>query len=537
LLAVVAAAFVGLGLRQAWTDSPTFDETIYLSAGVTSLDLHDLRLNPEHPPLAKALAAVPVLFDHPVIPRGPGWQHNHESLYATDFVHAQLAAGKLRTEMFLVRLVPLLEAVAVAFALFALCSRLFSRACGLLAGVAWLANPFVLGIGHLDGVDLPLTLCAVLVAWALLNVLREPGRRQLVVAGLACAAAVLSKDDGLLVAASAGLVVTAAGWPSVGWRVLGRLALMGGVAWVAVWGCYLAIDPGSSLHLTVLPEPFLTGLRYLGHHDTIGSAAYLVGRSWVGGTWWYWPVSLVVKVPLLTVALLVVGPFGLRLATRTARREVLAVAVLPAVILTAFTVIGPRDIGFRYLLPVLALWLAVASAAALATARTVVRAALVVVVAAGAAAVALSASTSLSWVNPPFSPAYRSVSNSDVDWGQSFWLLQSWSKGKHPWVAYFGQGLEVSDLPGARPMLTQVPGASPSVVVSARELTGWVAVSATSLTSTNARGLAFLRAQCPVAELGGSILVYRFVRPPSGRPGPARPAALCPGPVSHRVDG
>jgi 4-amino-4-deoxy-L-arabinose transferase-like glycosyltransferase len=534
---VVAAAFLGLGLRQAWTDAPTFDETIYLSAGVTSLDLHDLRLNPEHPPLAKALAAVPVLFDHPVIPHGPNWVHNHESAYATDFVHAQLAVGKLRTEMFLARLVPLLEAVGVAFALYALGTRLFSRACGLLAGVAWLVNPFVLGLGHLDGVDLPLTLCTVLVAWAVLNVLREPGRRQLVVAGLACAAAVLAKDDGLLVAASAGVVVAAAGWPSVGWRALGRLALMAGVAWVAVWAGYLVLDPGASLHLTLLPEPFLAGLRYLGQHDTIGSAAFLVGHSWVGGQWWYWPVSLVVKVPLLTVGLLVVGPFGLRLAGRTARREVLAVAVVPAVVLTAFTVIGPRDIGFRYLLPVLALWLAVASSAALAATRTVVRAALVVVVAAGALAVALSASTSLSWANPPFAPAYRSISNSDVDWGQSFWLLQSWSKGKHPWVAYFGQGLQVSDLPGARSLLTEVPGTSPSVIVPARDLTGWVAVSATSLTSTNAKGLSYLRAQCPVAELGGSILIYRFLRPPSARPGPTTPAALCPGPASHRVTG
>ena len=55
----MAAGFLGLGLRQAWTDAPTYDEPIYLSAGVTSLLGHDLRLNPEHPPLAKALAALP----------------------------------------------------------------------------------------------------------------------------------------------------------------------------------------------------------------------------------------------------------------------------------------------------------------------------------------------------------------------------------------------------------------------------------------------------------------------------------------------
>ena len=48
------------------------------------------------------------------------------------------------------------------------------------------------------------------------------------------------------------------------------------------------------------------------------------------------------------------------------RRRTLAAVVLPAVAITAFTVPGPRDIGVRYLLPVLALWLVAASAAVLA---------------------------------------------------------------------------------------------------------------------------------------------------------------------------
>lgn len=537
ILAVLAVAFLGLGLRQAWTDAPTYDESIYLSAGVTSVTLHSLRLNPEHPPLAKALAALPVLLDHPVIPQGPVWTNGGESAYATQFMQANLHAGKLRTEIFLVRLVPLLEAAAVAFALFALCSRLFSRRSGLLAGVVWLVNPFVLGLGHIDGVDLPLTLCTVLVAWALLNVLRHPGRSQLMVAGAACAAATLSKDDGALVAVVAGLVVVIAGWPSVQWRVFGRLALMASVTWALVWCCYLVISPSSSLHLTALPEPFLAGLRYLGTHDTVGSPAFLLGHQWVGGKWWYWPVSMVVKIPLLTVLLLVVGPLGLRFATRAARREVVAVAVLPAVVLTVFTVVSPKDIGLRYLLPVLALWLAVASSAALAAGRTLVRAALAVVVVLGAISVVASVPNSLAWADPPFAPAYQSTSNADVDWGQGFWQLQAWSVGRHPWVAYFGSGLIVDNIPGARSMLTQVPGQAPAVIVRPGELTGWVAVSATTLTSNNANALAFLRAYCPIGVLGGSILLYRFDTPPSATPGPATPTGQCPGPFSHRVTG
>jgi hypothetical protein len=537
LLAAVAVAFLALGLRQAWSDAPTYDEPIYLSSGVTALTFHDLRLNPEQPPLAKAVAALPVLAARPVVPRGPAWDSADEHAYAVAFVQAQLQAGRLRLEVFLARLVPLLEAVGVAFVLYALCTRLFARRCGLLAGVVWLVDPFVLGLGHLDGVDLPLTLATVLVSWAVLEVLREPGRRQLAVAGLACAGAVLAKDDGVLVALSAGAVVVAAGWRTAGWRVLGRLGLMAVVAWAAVWLCYLALDPATVRHLAVLPEPFLIGVRYLGSHDTVGAPAYLLGSSWVGGRWWYWPVSLVVKVPILTVALLLVGPLGLRLVGRTARRETLAVAVVPGVVLAVFTAVSPKDVGLRYLLPVLALWVVVASPAALIAGRTAVRVALAAVVAVAAVTVAWSLPDSLAFVNPPFTPAYRSVSNSDVDWGQGFWLLRSWSAGRRPWVAYFGQGLGPADVAGARSMLTDVPGVAPTVVVPARALTGWVAVSATALTSNNAAQLSYLRAYCPVGVLGGSILLYRFATPPTPTAGPAVPTAVCPGAFSHRVTG
>jgi hypothetical protein len=42
--------------------SATFDETTHLPAGYTYLRWHDYRMNPEHPPLVKKLAALPLLW-------------------------------------------------------------------------------------------------------------------------------------------------------------------------------------------------------------------------------------------------------------------------------------------------------------------------------------------------------------------------------------------------------------------------------------------------------------------------------------------
>lgn len=41
-------------------------------------------------------------------------------------------------------------------------------------------------------------------------------------------------------------------------------------------------------------------------------------------------------------------------------------------------------------------------------------------------------------------------------------------------------------------------------------------------------GLSWLRAYCPIEQVGQSILVYRFRSPPDTRPGPAFPERPCP---------
>jgi len=115
------------------------------------------------------------------------------------------------------------------------------------------------------------------------------------------------------------------------------------------------------------------------------------------------------------------------------------------------------------------------------------------------------------------------ATDSNVDWGQGLYVLRTWSASRDPWVAYFGpRGITTADIPGARSLLGTTPA----------HLDGWVAVSVTALNSANRASLSWLRAWCPVGILDGTILIYRFSRPPVVIPAPrppSRPAALCPG--------
>ncbi len=240
-----------------------------------------------------------------------------------------------------------------------------------------------------------------------------------------------------------------------------------------------------------------------------------------------------IKWPLSALLLLAAGAIGcLRLPPGPRRRAGLAVG-LPAVLLTAFTLTMPKDVGVRYLLPVLALWAAAAASGIVTVLGTLSGAGrkrlagAVVAVLLGAAVLSTVGSfpRSIAWTAWPFRPGYAVATDSNVDWGQGLYALRSWSAGRDPWVAYFGpRGIITADIPGARPLL----GAAPA------GLHGWVAASVTALNSANRSSLGWLRAWCPVAVLDGTILVYHFSRSPAAATGarsPARPGFAVPRPV------
>jgi hypothetical protein len=64
---------------------------------------------------------------------------------------------------------------------------------------------------------------------------------------------------------------------------------------------------------------------------------------------------------------------------------------------------------------------------------------------------------------------------------------------------------------------------------------GWVAVNATALTVYLHDELSWLRAYCPVDDLGGTVLLYRFDKSPTPEPGPDAPEGPCDGDVSTRT--
>src|SRR5262245_65917521 len=65
VVAVILIAFCLPALLALPRLSATTDEPVHLAAGFSYWQTRDFRMNPEHPPLAKLIAAAPLLFLHP----------------------------------------------------------------------------------------------------------------------------------------------------------------------------------------------------------------------------------------------------------------------------------------------------------------------------------------------------------------------------------------------------------------------------------------------------------------------------------------
>jgi hypothetical protein len=90
LLGIMAAAMV----RSALLECQTWDEGIHLAAGYSYLKTGQFRLNAEHPPLFKLLAALPLLLLRPDLPtQHPSWAKANVFDFAVQFMYGNTFSG------------------------------------------------------------------------------------------------------------------------------------------------------------------------------------------------------------------------------------------------------------------------------------------------------------------------------------------------------------------------------------------------------------------------------------------------------------
>ncbi|QKG20320.1 ArnT family glycosyltransferase [Actinomadura verrucosospora] len=518
LLAAMAAAMVTTAVQQ----TPTIDEPVYAGASVLYLREHDLRDNPEHPPLGKLVIGIGPQLAGVRLDRaytGPEEAVGQHLLYASgnDPGRVMLAA----------RLPVIVLTLLFGLVVFAFARDVAGTPGGLLALALYAFSPDVIAHGSLATLDVPAAGFVLTAAWLLWRA-RRRALPYLPLAGAALGAALATKMS-TLAAVPVLLVLAAVPFWSARWReaLLRGAAAAAGVAAIAVavvWASYLAVDPrlrwtappdlpsagglrGVAADLAPFPRPYRDGMRIQFGFEDATWTGFLFGHPYQGSRWYYLPAALLVKTPLGMLALWLAGAAAMLSVRRL--RLAAAYVLLPAAVLLATAMAGSRDLGVRYAI-FIPLFLAVAAGCAVTLRWRWAPAAAAGLALFVAASSARTFPYYLPYSNEAFggpSKTHLRLHDSNVDWGQDLGRLADRLRdryaGQPVWLAYKGSGV-----PAGYGITASDPLAVPPDRVH-----GILAVSDSWIAKADPRILALIGTSEPIDEVGHSITIYRRPAP------------------------
>ena len=551
--AALLAYLCAVQLFAAWRESNIGDEPLELAAGYSYLKTGDFRMNPEHPPLAKILAALPLLALHPSLPLDSVyWTRADEAGFGYRFFEQN--SRLIDTLLLSARLMSIFLTACLGFAIVLWTRNAFGPGAAILALALYAFDPTVTAHGHYVKNDLPVTLFCFLAAIAWCAFLTRPGLRRLALAGVALGLAVATKFSALFLLPVLAILYAIRWWQGqkglslrhgIG-ALLAAVALAAGVvfllyaalAWshgVRLGGidarvCHDLLDRDQSRAMARLVSrgmprvhPFIEGLLVYVDHDTVGHQSYLLGMRGTEGWWYYFPVAFAVKTPAATLVLLALA--GLLLLRRIWRARIRSVALasfpwfaafVPAAIFCACSMRSHLNIGIRHLLPI---WpfVFILAAAAVTRVRFRYRTAVLALLVAGLAAESLFICPHyLAFFNvlaggPANGPAI--LADSNIDWGQDAKNLAAWLNAhrvSQVCLDYWGTA-DIGRLGVRGPSL---PATWETDRRATLDCVGAISTNILYDAFSNPQQHAWLRALRPVARIGYSIYIYDLRRVP-----------------------
>ncbi len=411
-------------------ESISWDEGDHLFAGYMSLKTCDFGLNPEHPPMVKMVAALPlVALDLPV----PELQKRSFKVEAFEDGKQFARVNWAQDILFRARMAASVFTVLLGLLIFLAGREMFGAVAGWFALALYVFDPNFLAHGAMVTTDVGISCFLFAGVYAFYRYAKSPSLGRLLVAALATGLALAAKHTGILlfvmllamailetlrtwmyvipVGAGRGAAIADAGQGAstrgpafadprkVGARMLGSLAVITVIAVVVLWAFYgfrysarpagMELNPTFATYLEVshppvtqmvaaaarmklLPESYLYGIVDIQAVNDFYSA-YFWGKIYPHGTHWYFPGVIVVKSTLPLLILLALAVYAIASGKMRKRcggaRPILYLAVPPAIYLIV-AMCSHMNIGARHILPVYAFLYVLGAGAATALVGT-----------------------------------------------------------------------------------------------------------------------------------------------------------------------
>ena len=532
----VASLLLALFLQLAFSvhrNSITWDEDDHIFAGYMSWKHADFGLNPEHPPLVKLVAAIPLLNMPLNVPVVQDRTFKHEAfLDGKDFLFKNNADAMLFRARIAVSFFTLLLALLVFLA----AREMFGTGAGFIALALLAFDPNLLAHGAVVSTDAGLSCFMFAAVYAFYRYVKAPSAWRLMVTGLATGLALAAKHTGILLFPMLLLLAvvevmrskrssdTQGGLQASAAKRARQLAIaliaISAMAVAILWGAYgfryqaraegrqmnppltefvhylsrphevRLLQTVARFHL--LPESYIYGLADVRIMSDF-YASYLLGKDYPHGVWFYFPVAFAIKSSLSFLLFLLITIWAIAWRRFAAWREIIFLTI-PPIFHLAVAMSAGMNIGVRHILPMYLFLSVLIGGAAWGLIQrnrrwTYVVVALLIFQAfsTSRAYPAYLAYANELWGGPPH--VYELLSDSNSDWGQQLHDVRRYldqNNIKDCWFIYFAEGVVDARYYGipCRPLptmdslwmeepLNAPPAIDGTVLVSAGDLSGF----------------------------------------------------------------
>jgi len=355
-----------------------------------SLKTGDFGLNPEHPPLVKMMAALPILNMPLRVPELQNREFKHEAfLGGKEF----LFKNDADTMLFRARMAAATLTLLLALLVFLAGQEMFGTTAGFVALVMLVFDPNQLAHGAFVTTDTGLTCFLFATVYALYRYVKQPSIWRLLLVGLAAGLALSTKHTGILVfpillvlaiceyLLSRKSEVRGTEDKRLGvLQYIGALAAITVISLVVLWAFYgfryaarpagLELNPTSAQYISqlsrpreakllaavarfhLLPESYIYGLADVRMMDDFYSS-FLLGKTYPHGVWFYFPFAILIKSTLAFLIALGIAIWAIATRRMSRWRETLFLTA-PPVLYLAVAMSSHMNIGVRHVLPIYA---------------------------------------------------------------------------------------------------------------------------------------------------------------------------------------
>ena len=336
-------------------ESAVMDELAHIPAGYGYVKYLDYRLNPEHPPLLKALSALPLLFlDNIKFPADhKSWAEDVNGQWETGAEFLYKSGNDADLIIFISRIFPMILTLLTTFLIFLWSREIVGKSWALLPAFIFALSPNVLAHGHYVTTDIAATFGLVLASYFFIKALDSKSKPKLLIAGLAFGIAELMKFSMILLVPYFLIMgfVFAVSQSARRWReevkpwrnllssflrAAGKTILVFLIGFILVYLVYALFTVNYPKEKQVLdtvtilesfsPRPlaqtvigladnnflrpiaeYFLGVLMVLQRSAGGNTNYFLGTVSASGSWYYFPLVYLLKEPLPILAIILGG--------------------------------------------------------------------------------------------------------------------------------------------------------------------------------------------------------------------------------------